>query len=219
LSDPHFTAASTIGSEIDILFWALVLVSAAVLILVFGLMLIFVIRYRAASPVDRGAPAEGKSWRVEVAWTTATLAAFFLLFLWGAHLYVRLYRPPADAFKIYVVGKQWMWKLEYPGGQREINALHVPAGRPVQLLMISEDVIHDFSVPALRLKQDVLPGRYQTLWFEATRPGDYHLFCTQFCGTGHAEMGGSVTVMSEPDFALWLDRQAVGGSLAARAGQ
>ena len=200
-------AASAHGAEIDRLIWALLSVSAAVLLLVFGLMLIFIIRYRASSPIDRGHPAEERSWRIEIGWTTATLAIFFGLFLWGAALYARIYQPPPDAFKIYVVGKQWMWKVEYPDGQREINSLHVPIGRPVQLILTSEDVIHDFAVPALRIKQDVVPGRYETLWFEATLPGNYHLFCTQFCGTDHAAMGGSVTVMDEASFASWLGAQ------------
>ena len=214
MSDPLFAASAT-GMEIDHLIWALLAVSAGMLALVFGLMLLFVIRYRASSPVDRGHPAEEKSWRIEIGWTAATLAAFFGLFLWGDLLYERLYLPPADAFKVFVVGKQWMWKLEYPGGQREINSLHVPAGRPVELILTSEDVIHDFSVPALRVKQDVVPGRYESVWFEATRPGTYHLFCTQFCGTDHAAMGGTVTVLSEADFTQWLGRQDSDGTLAA----
>ena len=120
-----------------------------------------------------------------------------------------------NALPIYVVGKQWMWKVEHPDGQREINALHVPMGRPVELIMTSEDVIHDFAVPALRMKHDVLPGRYDTLWFQATEAGEYHLFCTQFCGTDHAAMGGMVTVMSEADYAGWLASQQTDGSLAA----
>ena len=180
-----------------------------------GLLVIYAIRYRAASTVDRGNLAE-KSWVIEIGWTAATLLVFFGLFLWGADLYVRLYSPPDNAFRIYVVGKQWMWKLQYPDGQREINSLHVPLGRPVQLIMTSEDVIHDFAVPALRIKHDVLPGRYDTIWFQATEAGTYHLFCTQFCGTDHASMTGSVTVMSEPDFARWLAGQSSDGTLAAQ---
>jgi cytochrome c oxidase subunit II len=206
--------ASTGAPEMDYLILALVLISCAVLALVFGLMLLYMFKYRAGSKVDRGSLAE-KTWRLEVGWTTATLLAFFGLFVWGADLYVRLFQPPAGAMKIYVVGKQWMWKVEYPGGQREINSLHVPVGRPVQLVMTSEDVIHDFSVPAFRIKHDVLPDRYETLWFQAERPGTYHLFCTQFCGTGHAQMTGKIVVMPTPEFAQWLERNGADETLAA----
>lgn len=215
MRDLPFTAVSTSGIEIDHLLWALLATSLAILALVVGLLLLYAIRYRAASPVDRGG-AEEKSWVIEIGWTAATLAVFFGLFLWGADLYVRLYGVPDNAFRIYVVGKQWMWKLEYPDGQREINSLHVPLGRPIQLIMTSEDVIHDFSVPALRIKHDVLPGRYDTIWFQATKSGTYYLFCTQFCGTDHASMAGSVTVMSEPDFTRWLAGQDSEGTLAAQ---
>lgn len=218
MSDP-ITAVSTTGGEIDLLIWAMLAASCAVMLLVFGLMLLFIIRYRAGSPIDRGHPAEEKSWRLEIGWTAATLAVFFGLFLWGAKLYARIYTAPADSYKIRVVGKQWMWKLEYPEGQREINSLHVPVGRAIQLIMTSEDVIHDFAVPALRIKQDVVPGRYQSLWFEATTPGIYHLFCTQFCGTEHASMGGSVTVMTEAEFSDWLSHQDSAGSLATEGKQ
>ncbi len=191
------------AAEVDHLILALTLASCAVLILVYGLMWLYMIKYRSGSPHDRGAPMQ-KTWRLEIAWTTATLAIFFGLFLWGADLYVRLFQPPPDALRIYVVGKQWMWKIEHEGGQREINALHLPIGRPVQLVMTSEDVIHDFSVPAFRVKHDVLPGRYETLWFTVEKPGAYRLFCTQFCGAEHASMVGEVVAMTGPEFEKWL---------------
>ena len=160
--------ATTSAPEVDYLIIALLLGSCAILALVFGLILLYMVKYRARSPIDRGALAE-KTWRIEIAWTMATLLIFFGLFVWGADLYVRLFQPPPNALKIYVIGKQWMWKVEHPGGQREINALHMPVGRPIQLVMTSEDVIHDFSVPAFRIKHDVLPGRYETLWFTGRR--------------------------------------------------
>ena len=156
-----------------------------------------------------------KTWRLEAAWTVATLLIFFGLFVWGADLYVRLFQPPSEALKIYVIGKQWMWKIEHQGGQREINALHLPVGRPIQLVMTSEDVIHDFSIPAFRIKHDVLPGRYETLWFEVNEPGTYHLFCTQLCGTGHAEMFGEVVAMSAPEYQNWLEQNIAGETLAS----
>jgi len=206
--------ASAYAPEIDALLGALLLTSAAVLVLVFGLMLVYVVRYRASNPRDRGAISK-KSWYFEIAWTTATLLVFFGLFLWGADLYVRLFRPPSDALRIYVVGKQWMWKVEHAGGQREIDALHVPVNRPIELLMTSEDVIHDFSIPAFRIKHDVLPGRYESLWFRADRPGDYHLYCTQFCGTDHAAMVGKIVVLSGPDYQRWLDASPGSGDPVA----
>ena len=191
--------------------------SFAILALVFGLMLLYIIKYRAGSTIDRGALAE-KTWRLETAWTVATLLIFFGLFVWGADLYVRLFQPPADAMKIYVIGKQWMWKVEHAGGQREINALHLPIGRPIELVMTSEDVIHDFSVPAFRIKHDVLPGRYETLWFQVVRPGTYHLFCTQLCGTDHSAMIGDIVAMSTPDYEKWLEQNGASETLA-KAGQ
>jgi cytochrome c oxidase subunit II len=205
--------ASANAAESDYLMLALILSALAILALVFGLMLQYMFKYRVGSGIDRGKVMK-KTWRLETAWTIATLLVFFGLFLWGADLYVRLFRPPANALKIYVVGKQWMWKIEHEGGQREINALHVPVGRAVQLVMTSEDVIHDFSVPAFRIKHDVLPGRYETLWFEAISPGRYHLFCTQLCGTGHAQMIGEVVVMPKPDYENWLALNGTGGTLA-----
>lgn len=206
--------ASTSAPESDYLMLALVLAAGLVLALVFGLIFIYLFKYRAGSKIDRGQIMK-KTWRLEVAWTTGTLLIFFGLFVWGADLYLRLFRPPPNALQIYVVGKQWMWKVEHQGGQREINTLHVPAGRPVQLVMTSEDVIHSFFVPAFRTKHDVLPGRYETLWFEATRIGTYHLLCTQLCGTGHAQMIGEVVVMSEPGFENWLSLNSTTGTMAA----
>ncbi len=205
--------ASANASELDWLLLALLGISLAVLALVFGLIWLYVIRYRASHALDRGKIGQ-KNWRFEVAWTAATLVLFFCLFVWGANLYVRQVRPPSDALKIYVVGKQWMWKVEHPGGQREINALHVPVDTDIQLLMTSEDVIHDFAIPAFRLKHDVLPGRFETLWFRPVATGDYHLFCTQFCGTDHSVMGGAVTVLSRPDYQRWLATSASSPTLA-----
>lgn len=196
-------AATTDAVEVDQLILALVLASAAVLALVYGLILIYMFRYHAGSQTPRGQSSQ-KSWRFEIAWTLATLLVFFGLFVWGADLYVRLFQAPADALQIYIVGKQWMWKVEHPGGQRELNALHVPVGRPIQLVMTSQDVIHDFSVPAFRIKRDVLPGRYETIWFEVRAPGAYHLFCTQLCGAGHATMTGDIVAMTAPDYQDWL---------------
>ena len=208
-------AASVQAGEVDHLLLALLVVTGAVLALVFALMILYMVRYRHDSGLDRGAVAT-KTWSFEIGWTIATLVVFFGLFLWGANLYVRLFTPPADALKISVIGKQWMWKVEYPGGQREIDTLHVPVNRPVELLLTSEDVIHDFSVPAFRVKHDVVPGRYEDLWFTADKPGAYHLFCTQLCGTGHSSMVGEVIVLTQPDFQRWLSQNGTAVTLAAR---
>ncbi len=206
--------ASSNAPEVDFLLLALTLMAFAVLALVALLMIRFMFRYRAGSKVDRGAIAK-KTWGVESAWTGATLLVFFGLFVWGANLYVRQFQPPADALTIYVVAKQWMWKTEHAGGQREIDALHLPVNRPVRLMMTSEDVIHDFSIPAFRIKHDVLPGRYEAMWFRADRPGTYDLFCSQFCGTDHAKMLGQVVVMQGPDFQQWLQRNGTSDTLVA----
>ena len=205
--------ASNLADNVNWLSVGLVLVTGAILALVFGLMLTFCVRYRRGSTADRGGRVR-RSWRIEVGWTTATFVAFIGLFFWGANLYIRERRPPADATEIYVVAKQWMWKVEHPGGQREIDTLHVPVDRPVRLVMTSQDVIHDFYVPAFRVKQDVLPGRYEDLWFTPTKVGEYHLFCAEFCGTEHAHMGGWVIVMQPGDYEQWLGAQGGGESLA-----
>jgi cytochrome c oxidase subunit 2 len=208
------TAASSAARETDWLIISLVGISMLVLVLVMGLMFVFIIRYRHDSGIDRGKVAR-KTWRIEAAWSAATLAAFFGLFIWGADLFVRIYKPRDNPLTINVVGKQWMWKVEYPGGQREINALHIPVGRNVQLLLTSEDVIHDFGLPEFRLKRDVLPGRLESLWVNADRPGRYHLFCDQFCGTDHASMVGSVVVMTTPEYQEWLERDGTSRGLVA----
>jgi len=124
-------------------------------------------------------------------------------------------RAPKGAMEIYVVGKQWMWKVQHTTGQREINELHVPVGRPVKLIMTSEDVIHDFSIPAMRVKADVIPGRFVQMWFEPTTPGTYRVFCAEYCGTDHSEMVGQVVVMEPNAYQAWLSGGAVEGSLAS----
>ncbi|MBV9538211.1 MAG: cytochrome c oxidase subunit II [Acidisphaera sp.] len=207
-------AASSGARETDWLIAALVLSSALVLALVMGLMFLYVVRYYHGSGRDRG-KEEQKTWRIEIAWTAATLVAFFGLFVWGANLFVRRLQPRANELTINVVGKQWMWKVEYPGGQREIDSLHIPVDRDVQLLLTSEDVIHDFGLPEFRIKRDVLPGRYEALWLRADRPGTYHLFCDQFCGTDHASMIGTVTALEWPDYQRWLEGNAASESLVA----
>jgi cytochrome c oxidase subunit 2 len=185
-----------------------------ILLFVFGLMLVFCVRFRHGSPVPRTLES-AKSWRFEIGWTAATLAAFFVLFVYGAHAYLQLYGPPGHTdLELYVVGKQWMWEVQHPGGQREIDAMHVPLGRTVRVVFASEDVIHSFFVPAFRLKRDVVPGQFETFWFEPTRLGTYRMECSEFCGTEHAHMAGTVTVVTPAAYARWLEDQGVSESLA-----
>jgi len=154
--------------------------------------------------------------RIEIAWAGIPMVLFTGMFAWSAEVFYQGATVPPDALPVYVVGKQWMWHLEHPSGQREIGELHVPVGRPVELVMTSQDVIHSFSIPAFRVKQDVLPGRYTTLWFTATRPGEYHVFCTQYCGTSHSQMVGHVIAMEPAAYASWLSATAGAPTMAAR---
>ncbi len=204
--------ASTIAPYTDALYFFLLLITIVGVILVGALVLGFSIRYRQSrNPVAEH--VEGST-LLEATWTIIPLALFLVVFVWGALLYFRIYTPPTNSMNIYIVGKQWMWKAEHPGGQHEINALHVPTGRPVQLTMISQDVFHSFSIPDFRVKREVIPGRYSTVWFEATTPGSYHLFCTQYCGTKHSGMIGEITVLTPEDYQKWTQQSTSGMSLA-----
>jgi cytochrome c oxidase subunit 2 len=207
-------SASTVAGEFNILFAGLLATTSAVLGLVVLLMFRFCAHYRRSNDAaDRGHQTR-KSWHWEVGWTTGSFVVFLGLYAWGADLYLREHHPPAQAQDVYVVGKQWMWKVEHQGGQREINALHIALNQPVRLVMTSQDVIHGFFVPAFRLKQDVVPGRYVTLWFDPDQAGTYRFYCSQFCGTEHAEMGGAVTVLAPGDFQKWLAANASDATLS-----
>jgi cytochrome c oxidase subunit 2 len=204
--------ASTIAPYADALYFFLLAITVIGLVLVGVLVFGFSIRYRKArSPV--ATQVEGST-LLEATWTIIPLALFMVTWIWGALLYFRIYNPPTNAMNIYVVGKQWMWKAEHEGGQHEINALHVPTGRAVQLTLISQDVFHSFSIPDFRIKREVIPGRYSTVWFQATTPGTYHIFCTQYCGTNHSAMIGEVTVLSPEDYQKWTQESTSGTSLA-----
>ena len=206
-------SASTLSGEVDALFGYILAVSAFFTVLIFVLVLAFAIRYRRRS-VDQVVPQLHGNTLVEIIWTVIPLVLVLSFFWWGADLFFRMRRPPTEPLEIYAVAKQWMWKIQHQEGPREINELHIPVGQPVKLTMTSEDVIHSFFVPAFRVKQDVLPGRYTTLWFEATTTGTYHLFCTEYCGTDHAGMIGRVVVMDPIDYQRWLGGGASGESLA-----
>jgi cytochrome c oxidase subunit 2 len=204
--------ASTIAPWTDALYFFLLAMTLFGLLLVGALVFYFSFRYRREkNPV--ATQVEGST-LLEATWTIIPLAIFLVTFVWGALLYFRIYNPPTNAMNIYIVGKQWMWKAEHPGGQHEINALHVPTGRPVQLTMISQDVFHSFSIPDFRVKREVIPGRYSTVWFQATEPGTYHLFCTQYCGTAHSAMIGQIVAMAPDDYTKWTQQSTSGMSLA-----
>jgi cytochrome c oxidase subunit 2 len=210
---PH--QASTMAAQVDALYFFLIAVAGFFSLLIAALVIIFAIRFRRRHPDESGTKIHG-SIALEIAWSAIPLGLTMVMFVWGANVYFTLARPPRGAMEIYVVGKQWMWKVQHMDGQREINELHVPVGRPVKLTMGSEDVIHSFFIPAFRVKMDVLPGRLTTMWFEATRPGTYHLFCAEYCGTRHSGMIGSIVVMEPADFQAWLAGGAAEGSLASR---
>jgi cytochrome c oxidase subunit 2 len=195
--------ASTVASQVDAVFFYVLGVTAFFSTLIAVLVIVFAVKYRRRSADEFPAPTVG-SMKLEVAWIAIPMILALVMFVWGASTYFAIARPPDDALEIYVVGRQWMWKVQHPGGQSEINELHIPVGQPVKLVMASEDVIHSFYVPAFRTKQDVVPGRYTRTWFEATRTGDYHLFCAEYCGTEHSRMGGWVHVLSKKDYEDWL---------------
>jgi cytochrome c oxidase subunit 2 len=204
--------ASKIAPQMDALYFFMVLISLIGLTIVILLVVSFSIMYsKKRHPV--AVQIEGST-LLEATWTIIPLGLFLLMFVWGALIYFRIYTPPANAMNIYVVGKQWMWKAEHPGGQHEINSLHIPTGRPIQLTLISNDVFHSFSIPAFRVKREAIPGRYTNVWFEATTPGTYHLFCTQYCGTNHSAMIGDIVVLTPDDYKKWLAESTSGMSLA-----
>jgi cytochrome c oxidase subunit II len=210
-------AASSVAPSIDLLFYTLLALSVLVVVGVSGFILVFAVRYRRGSRAMRRNVTRRLSW--EIAWTLIPLALFLGICVWAGKLYFDLYSPPANALPIYVVAKQWMWKLQHPDGQREIDQLHVPRGVPIKLIMTSQDVIHSFYVPAFRIKQDVLPGRYTTAWFEATQEGSFDLLCAEYCGTDHSKMRGQVVVMAPQAYQNWLQAHPAGQGMAAQGAQ
>src|SRR5215813_3767791 len=208
--------ASDMARNVDAFYLFLVLITTFFSALIALLILYFIIRYRKTP--EREAVQIHGSTLLEVIWTAIPLGLSMVIFVWAAILYFHIQTPPEDAMEIYGEAKQWMWKFQHPGGQREINALHVPTGRPIKVTLISQDVIHDFFVPAFRVKMDVLPGRYSYVWFTPTQPGTYHLFCSQYCGTNHSAMVGKVVVLDPAEYQAWLTYSA-DGSLAMQGRQ
>lgn len=195
--------ASTFAQRIDALYFFLLSVAAVFTLLIFALIVYFALKYRRGRKVDRSLNHE-RFWALELTWTLIPLGLTMVMFGWGAEVFLAVHEAPDNCLTIDVVGKQWMWKIQHASGRREVNVVHVPRGRPVKLRMISEDVIHSFYVPAFRMKQDLLPGRYTTAWFEATKTGQYDLYCAEYCGTSHAQMRGRVVVMEPAEYAEWL---------------
>ena len=202
------------AGRVDALYFFLLAVSGFFGLLIAGLVVYFAIKYRRRHPNAVGAQVAG-GMMLEIGWTVLPFLITLIIFFWGANIYFAMSRPPDETLNIYVVGKQWMWKIQHTDGTREINELHVPVGRAVRLIMTSEDVLHDFSIPAFRVKADVIPGRYTQIWFEATKPGRYHLFCAEYCGTRHSGMTGQIVVMDAADYQTWLSGGAPEGSLAS----
>jgi cytochrome c oxidase subunit 2 len=206
--------ASTMAGRVDALYFFLIAITVFFSLLIAGLIVYFAIKYRRRSNDEVGAVIHG-GLVLEITWTIIPFLISMVIFVWGASVFFAMSRPPDETLNIYVVGKQWMWKFQHLDGQREINELHVPVGRPVKLIMTSEDVIHDVFVPAFRVKADVIPGRNTQIWFQPTRPGREQLFCAEYCGTRHSGMTGQVIVMDPSEYQTWLSGGAPEGSLAS----
>jgi len=206
--------ASTIAGEVDALYFFLVGLSVVMSVLIATLVISFAVKFHRRHADEVGAQVHG-GLVLELAWTFVPFVIAMVIFFWGAKVYFVMASPPSETLNIYVVGKQWMWKVQHTTGQREINQLHLPVGRPVKLIMTSEDVIHNFSIPAMRVKADVIPGRFVQIWFEPSRPGTYQIFCAEYCGTQHSGMIGQVVVMDASEYQTWLSGGEGEGSLAS----
>ena len=206
--------ASTLAADVDQLYWFIVGVTAFFGILVCVLVVYFAVRYRTDDPLKVGAPITG-SIPLELAWSVIPFLISVVIFVWASQVFFDLYRPPDQTLEIYATGKRWMWKFQHLDGKAEINELHVPVGRPVKVTFTSEDVLHSLYFPSFRTKADAIPGRYSTVWFEATKTGEWHIFCAEYCGTKHSGMIGTVTVMEPAAYQAWLSGNE-GGTLASR---
>jgi cytochrome c oxidase, subunit II len=207
--------ASTISTQVDMLYFFLIAVTGLMALAVFLLVIFFAIKYRRRPgneiPEEYHAPHY-----LEYALIASWTAIFMVMFVWSAKVYFVSSRPPDNSLQIYGTAKQWMWRFQHPDGKSEINELHVPLGQPVKVTMGSEDVIHSFFVPAFRVKRDVLPNRFTTVWFTPTKLGRYHLFCAEYCGTNHSGMIGWVEVMEPSEYQLWAAGGGAEGSPAAQ---
>ena len=205
--------ASTVAGSVDALYFFMVAVTAFFSILIAAMVVVFAVKFRRRSDDEVGHPSHG-SLVLELTWTIIPLGIAMVMFVGGAGVYFKLATFPNDAMEVYVVGKRWMWKAQHVSGQREINELHVPVGQPVKLIIGSEDVLHAYWVPAFRMKMDAVPGRTTTMWFEASKPGEYQLFCAEYCGMSHSRMIGKVTAMEPAAFQTWLSGGKATGTMA-----
>ena len=203
------------AADVDRLYWFIVAVTAFFAILVCVLVVYFAVRYRTQDPLKVGAPITG-SIPLELAWSVIPFLISVVIFAWAAQVFFDLHRPPDQTLEIYATGKRWMWKFQHLDGKAEINELHVPLGRPVKVTFTSEDVLHSLFFPSFRVKADAIPGRYSTVWFNATKTGEWHIFCAEYCGTRHSGMIGTVTVMEPAAYQAWLSGAGGGGTLASR---
>jgi cytochrome c oxidase subunit II len=196
--------ASTIAMRIDVYFYMLVVLCSVLTIGIFTAMIFIAIKFRKIEGEDRpSVPLENMA--LELTWTIAPVFILLGLFAWGTWIYADYLNEPEGGVEIDIVGKQWMWKVQHANGMREVNDLHVPVNTPIKITLTSQDVLHDYYIPVMRVKQDVVPGRYTSLWFEANKTGEFHIFCAEYCGTEHSYMTGKLTVMTEEDYALWLE--------------
>ncbi|HLJ15096.1 MAG TPA: cytochrome c oxidase subunit II [Bryobacteraceae bacterium] len=212
-------AASTGAVDYDQLWMFEVVIAVIMTVLIFLAVFVFAIKYRRRSPDEPPPKPIYGNLKLEIFWTVTPLLTMLVMFGWGAKLYYEAYTPPKDALQLYVTAKQWMWKVQYPEGQREINEVHVPTGRDVAVTLASEDVLHSFFIPAFRVKHDVVPGSFQHVWFHATKPGRYHLFCAEYCGTDHSGMIGWIDVMTPLDYENWVSGAGEGGGTMAQQGE
>ena len=208
--------ASTFAWQVDALYLLLAGLSVFFTVAIVAVLIYFSVKYRRRSDDERPEPIHGNI-TLELIWSIIPMFMCIAVFALGAELFFNIYRTPVDGIDIYVVGKQWMWKIQHPEGKREINTLHVPVNQTIRLTLTSEDVIHSFFIPAFRTKKDAVPGRYNTMWFEATKVGEYHLFCAEYCGTQHSGMIGKVIVMEPKDYQRWLSSTAAGGEATGQS--
>jgi cytochrome c oxidase subunit 2 len=207
--------ASTLAPQVDQLYWFIIGVTAFFGILVSVVVVYFAVKYRTDDPLKVGAPITG-SIPLELAWSIIPFLISVVIFAWASQVFFNIYRPPDQTLEIYATGKRWMWKFQHLDGKAEINELHVPVGRPVKVTFTSEDVLHSLYFPSFRTKADAIPGRYSSVWFDATKVGSYHIFCAEYCGTRHSGMIGTVHVMEPADYQAWLSGGGGGGTLAQR---
>jgi len=207
--------ASTMAPKVDQLYWFIIGVTAFFGILVSVVVVYFAVKYRTNDPLAVGAPITG-SIPLELAWSVIPFLISIVIFVWASQVFFDLYRPPDQTLDIYATGKRWMWKFQHLDGKAEINELHVPVGRPVKVTFTSEDVLHSLYFPSFRTKADAVPGRYSSVWFDATKVGDYHILCAEYCGTRHSGMIGTVHVMEPADYQAWLSGGGGGGTLTQR---